>query len=332
LIISSISLWIFYERTKLILSKNLIHFHFLVVSYNQPKFCANASWNTTVITVAYWISGIQEPRDIFVNTKNTIYAVSPPKNDVRVWLEGDPELERIVSDGLEYPLSVFVSINDDIYIGNREKGQVLKFTSTTDESIIVMHVNRSCVSLFIGIDDNLYCSISSLHQIVKKSLSNDLKALTNVAGTGSQGSKPNMLSTPVGIFVDLNLDLYVADSENHRIQRFESGKANGITVVGNSLLYEPSWIILDGDGYLFILDYGNFRIVRAGPNEFFRCLVGCSKSESSQLNLAFTWSLRFDSYGSIFVADRRNNRIVKFILATNSCGKCNNMNLIYGQR
>ena len=40
----------------------------------------------------------------------------------------------------------------------------------------------------------------------------------------------------MGIFVDINLDLYVADYYNHRIQLFRLGELNGITVAGNTSL------------------------------------------------------------------------------------------------
>ena len=44
---------------------------------------------------------------------------------------------------------------------------------------------------------------------------------TTVAGTGVEGSSLDMLSYPWGIYVDINLDLYVADSVNCRIQLFQ---------------------------------------------------------------------------------------------------------------
>ncbi|CAF4401005.1 unnamed protein product, partial [Adineta steineri] len=76
---------------------------------------------------------------------------------------------------------------------------------------------------------------------------------------------------------------------------------------------------LDGNGYLFIADTNNNRIIGQGPYGF-RCLFGCTEvygSTPSQLYSPRT--LRFDSYGNLFVADGYNNRVQKFILASNSC-------------
>jgi DNA-binding beta-propeller fold protein YncE len=165
------------------------------------------------------------------------------------------------------------------------------------------------------------------HQVIKKSLNNTTDPTIIVAGNGSSGSLSNMLNAPWGIFVDINFDLYVADSDNHRIQLFKSGELNAITLAGSEVpgtisLNQPSGIVLDADKYLFIVDRSSHRIVGQDSNGF-RCLVGCSGSfglESNQLKKPY--ALSFDSYGNMFVSDDQNHRIQKFILSTNSCGKC----------
>ncbi|CAF1572633.1 unnamed protein product, partial [Adineta steineri] len=144
-----------------------------------------------------------------------------------------------------------------------------------------------------------------------------------VAGTGFYGLNSNQLKKPAGIFVDVNLDLYVADYMNDRVQLFHPGESNGITVVGSRSLNPtiklawPSGIILDAEKYLFIVDFGNSRIIGSGLNGF-RCLVGCYGvgSQSNQLNIPFSFS--FDRSGNIFVADTDNHRIQKFLLMKES--------------
>ena len=132
------------------------------------------------------------------------------------------------------------------------------------------------------------------------------------------------LIDPHGIYVDINFDLYVADSGNNRIQLFRSGDLNGITLAGNGApgtitLRYPTAVVLDNDGYLFIVDSGNNRIVGSGLNGF-RCLVGCSGTSGSESNqLSWPKSMAFDSYGNMFVADTGNSRIQKFLLNSNSC-------------
>jgi len=168
--------------------------------------------------------------------------------------------------------------------------------------------------------------MASDHQVVKRSLNDpEMTSVIVAAGTGSQGSAFNELSFPRGIFVDVNFDLYVADCLNNRVQLFQSGELNGITVAGSTSLNPtinlncPTGIVLDAEKYLFIVDSGNHRIVGSGLNGF-RCLVGCygQGSQSNRLNHPF--SLSFDRSGNMFVADQDNNRIQKFEYLEKSCG------------
>ncbi|CAF1409292.1 unnamed protein product, partial [Adineta steineri] len=96
-----------------------------------------------------------------------------------------------------------------------------------------MNVDSSCLDLFVDINHSLYCSMPDHHQVVKRSLHDAVMNSNRVAaGTGIQGSDSNQLKNPLGIFVDMNFDLYVADCNNDRVQLFQSGKLNGITVAG----------------------------------------------------------------------------------------------------
>jgi sugar lactone lactonase YvrE len=147
------------------------------------------------------------------------------------------------------------------------------------------------------------------------------------AGNGSLGSTSDLLNSPRGIYVDINFNLYVADSGNNRIQLFQSGQLTGTTIVGSTsstttiTLNGPTGLVLDADNYLFIVDSNNHRIIASGPNGF-RCLVGCSETNgSSSSQLFYPQNMAFDSYGNIYVTDRNNNRIQKFILQDNLCSK-----------
>jgi DNA-binding beta-propeller fold protein YncE len=243
-------------------------------------------------------------------------------NQIVMWVEGNINFTKIISSGLRSPCSLFVTIAGDIYVDNGYfNGRVDKWTSNATNSTPAMYVGESCYDLFIDVYDNLYCSMFAMHQVVMKSLHSSVSTSAIVAGTGCPGSASDMLNSPWGIFVDINLNLYVADSVNNRIQLFIAGQLNGTTVAGNGVsisLNTPNGITFDADGYLFLVDSSNARIVGSGPSGF-RCLVGCSSPASNQLSSPRT--LRFDSYGNMFVTDAGNNRIQKFLLATNSCSK-----------
>jgi hypothetical protein len=246
---------------------------------------------------------------------------------IQVWLNDSINPTRTISGGSPNSYALFVTTIGDIYVDNGyPNGRVDKWTLNANISVPAMYVSYSCYGLFVDISDTLYCSMYSYNQVVKRWLNDIATTTTTVAGTGSGGSTSTMLYYPKGIFVDINFDLYVADTYNNRIQLFQSGQLSGITVAGSgsssttiTLIY-PTGVVLDAENYLFIVDSYNNRIVGQGPNGF-RCLVGCSGGGSASNQLLYPSTLSFDSYGNIFVTDQYNGRIQKFILLTNLCGK-----------
>jgi sugar lactone lactonase YvrE len=231
-----------------------------------------------------------------------------------------------ISGDLIVSRNLFVKIDGGIYVDNSD------FKQPFDEQIFdsavcfaTMKFVSRCIAIFIDINYTFYCSINQEHQVVKLLHTPSSCAEETIAGSGTNGSMPHLLSHPNGIFVDINLDLYVADSGNNRIQLFHPGNENGTTVAGsedlehNGLNY-PTAVIVDTLGYLFIADWGNHRIIRSHRNGF-RCIVGCSKNNDSASNqLYYPQALWFDSSGSMFVLDKNNTRIQRFLLSTDSCG------------
>ncbi|CAF0857365.1 unnamed protein product [Adineta steineri] len=295
------------------------------LSFNQPQFCSKATWNFNGVTFANQSIVGQYPLAIFGSKNDTIYVANRENNTIVMWHEESINPTKIIHGNFIASNSLFVTSNGDIYFDDGHKnGRVQKWSAETNTFVTVMNVISSCYGLFVDVADTLYCSMSDHHQVVKRSL-NDSVMISNVvaAGTGIQGSGSNELDGPKGIFVDMNLDLYVADCLNDRVQLFQLGESNGITVASSASINPPldcpAGIILDAEKYLFIVDQGNNRIVGSGLNGF-RCLVGCydKTSQSSQLNNPFSFS--FDRYRNIFVADQSNHRIQKFQYLEESCG------------
>ncbi|CAF1064089.1 unnamed protein product [Adineta steineri] len=245
-----------------------------------------------------------------------------------MWQEDSVNPTKTIHGNFTEPRSLFVTSNGDIYIDDGKKnGEVQRWSAETNTFVTVMNVNSSCHGLFVDINDTLYCSMYEHHQVLKRSLNDAVMTGNRVAaGTCIEGDGSNQLSSPDGIFVDVNFDLYVADCFNHRVQLFQSGKSNGITVAGSTSLKEtitlhcPSAIILDAEKYLFIADYYKNRIVGSGLNGF-RCLVGCYAKGPQSNQLDVPSSLSFDGSGNIFVTDQTNHRIQKFLLMKDSFGK-----------
>jgi hypothetical protein len=258
-----------------------------------------------------------------------VYATITNLSEVLLWSATGNAPMQTFSSGLSQPYGLFITNDGSMYVDNGViNHQVNKWLWNGTSLVTVKNINSTCFALFIDMNDTLYCSIYREHKVIKVSLNNSSNIIIIAAGNGTVGSTPYMLDSPKGIFVDEYFNLYVADYGNDRIQLFQFGQLNGTTIAGNEtietiLLNGPTGIILDADNYLFIVDSNNNRIIASGSTGF-QCLVGCSGiqgSGSDQLNQP--QSISFDSYGNIFVTVMSNNRIQKFLLASNSCGKFN---------
>ncbi|CAF1105741.1 unnamed protein product [Adineta ricciae] len=312
---------------------NLFLFLFLIliieisgISHNRPKLSFDALWNENGTTILNETLIGSDPLDFFIDQNNTVYIPNRHTGDILLFSQGN--LTQTIRLNLTNSSTIFVQNIDEIYLDTfyliqTGGGVISKITSNlTIYPISRMNLCHQCFDIFIHNNDLLYCSFTERHQIIAKSLIHPSYPLVMVAGTGQPGSTSTTLRYPHGIFIDNSTsDLYVADCENNRIQKFEFGKLIGITIVGNQSLSNftfdlncPTSIILDFDGNFFVVDSGNHRMIRQGRNGF-DCFVNCDRtsgSSSSQLNSP--WTLNFDNEGNLYVIDRRNNRMQKFKL------------------
>src|SRR5262249_6852821 len=92
-----------------------------------------------------------------------------------------------------------------------------------------------------------------------------------ILSCGTFGTGVGQFKAPVGVAVDALGDVYVADSENHRIQKFTSAGGFittwGGTPIGDSApgLFgssSPAGVTVDAAGNVFASDNGNHRIQR----------------------------------------------------------------------
>lgn len=267
---------------------------------------------------------------LFVNTDDTVYLTERKNNFIHVWSQSNTTTQQIIKSSWANLSAVFVTFNGDIYVGSNKRHvsyfRVMKWkmNATTNETAMI--IQDRCYGLFIDYYDNIYCSMDRKHEVVKRSFNDPLNLTTTVAGNGTPQAASNTLSSPLGIFVTAELGLYVADCGNDRVQFFRSGDRNATTAAGAAAagtitLSCPSAVILDGDGYMFIADYNNSRIVGEGPNGF-RCVAGCTGSSGLLSNpLNKPNSLSFDSDGNIYAIDTLYGRIQKFSLLIESCGE-----------
>lgn len=266
------------------------------------------------------------PSGLFIDASNTLYAMNRQLDLICIWTQGSNNFSRTVQALANILGSIFVAMNGDIYVAHQTQGQVYRWAVNNVTAVVAATFNASCTSIFMDTNNSLYCSMTARNQVVRQvHVVNNATKIT-VAGTGVNGSASDQLREPAGIYVDKNMNLYVADMGNNRIQKFRYDQKNGTTVAGNGSvgtisLNRPYAVVLDGDGYMFIIEVGSHRVIGSGPRGF-RCVAACGGvNGSSASQLSAPMSLALNSFGGIFVMDSGNNRLQEFMLAGNFCSK-----------
>ncbi len=148
-----------------------------------------------------------------------------------------------------------------------------------------------------------------------------------VAGNNGSGSKANQFGFPNGgIFVDANGNLFVADAQNNRIQKWAPGATSGVTVAGgygagsaaNQLSY-PLDVFVDANGNIYVADDGNHRIQKWAPGATSGTTVaGGNEAGSAANQLSGPRGVYVDTNGDIYVADTYNYRVQKWASGANA--------------
>ncbi|MBI6547089.1 MAG: SMP-30/gluconolactonase/LRE family protein [Cyanobacteria bacterium NC_groundwater_1444_Ag_S-0.65um_54_12] len=176
---------------------------------------------------------------------------------------------------------------------------------------------------------NLYVTDYYNHRIRRITPSGEVSTL---AGSGQAGWVDGMdtsaqFNYPVGIASDKGGNLYVADSNNHRIRKITTTGAVS-TVAGSGKIgwadgtstkaqfAYPQGVAVDAADNLYVADYGNNRIRKITTDGDVTTLAGNSQSGWSDGNGAIAQfnsplGITADSTGDLYVADYGNNLIRK---------------------
>lgn len=189
----------------------------------------------------------------------------------------------------------------------------------------------------IDASGHLYFADTDNHRVRRVDASTGI--ITTIAGDGSQGfSGDGGLATaarlrfPGGIAIAANGDLYIADTENHRVRRVTAATGLISTVAGDgnaggggdggaataASLDEPADVALDLSGRLTIADTGNHRVRRVSGAGVISTIAGTGSSgyggddgPATGAKLNFPSGVAYDVSGDLFIADTENDRIRK---------------------
>ena len=126
---------------------------------------------------------------------------------------------------------------------------------------------------------------------------------------GTFGSGDGQFRSPDGVAVNARGQVFVTDSQNHRIQKF-TGKGAFLTKFGMGQLTFPDGLGVGASSEVYVADTGNHRIQKFDSDGGFLLKWGSNGFGDGQFN--FPIGVAIDASGNVYVADKDNQRIQKF--------------------
>lgn len=129
---------------------------------------------------------------------------------------------------------------------------------------------------------------------------------------GPEGTEPGRFVEPAGVAVDSSVHLYVADSGNHRIEKFASdGRVLAVWRGSKGHpLRRPTGIALDSFGDLYVIEAESQQVIELSPEGSFVRSFGGRGTGAGRFERAD--GIAVDRSGDVFVSDGVLNRIQAF--------------------
>lgn len=236
-----------------------------------------------------------------------------------------------LQDGIQFPGRVVVR-GDDVYVADSGNSRVLHYTAPT--------ANKPFADLVFG----------QFGDFTRRAKNND--------GLGVNGCCASIdnLFNPIGLALDAEGNLYIADWNNHRVLRYDSPMTTDTTAdavfgqpdfvsratdnggVANGLQL-PIDLAFDRWGNLYVADSGNNRLLRYDNPQLDNAAdgvfgqLGSFLTEAPNHGLGFfitdadglfgPTGMAFDAADNLYVVDTNNQRVLRFDTPFSSAGDLN---------
>jgi subtilisin family serine protease/sugar lactone lactonase YvrE len=131
---------------------------------------------------------------------------------------------------------------------------------------------------------------------------------------GGSGSAPGQMDAPWGLDVDFQGNVWVADRNNDRVEKYNAQgellTTFGSPGTGNGQFNEPLDVAVAADGTAWVTDGANARVQKFTSKGEYLAQFGSSGTGTGQF--IEPWGIDITASGNLWVADARNYRIQKF--------------------
>ena len=229
------------------------------------------------------------------------------------------------------PTGIAIDGTGNIYIADTNNNCIRKITPSGSVSTLLSGYSLPG-GVAIDASGSVYISVSGSNRILKVTQIGNPTITLYFAGSGVAGfaegnSTQALLNNPLGICLDSFGSLFIADSNNHRIRKTNSGSMWCGTLAGfaqgfadgdttTAQFNTPGGVAVDATGNVYVADKLNHRIRLITPNGIVTTIAGSgvagfADGNGSAAQFNNPSGIAVDASGNVYVADKGNNRIRK---------------------
>lgn len=220
---------------------------------------------------------------------------------------------------LDYAGFIYIDANDSLYVCDHHNYRIQKFLKGSNSGITVLTIPQSTdhpESITFDKNGFMYVTGHNYHRVIRTSP--DFLNVVTVAGRpGVSGSKADLLDDPLGLAVDDQLNLYVAERGNSRVMKWAPNATNGTVMIDghatgtkfdglllSSYSSNQVYVSSEKDDAVYLWTFGSSTpsVVLTAVNDTNNSLIGQPKG------------IKYDTYGNLYVADTDNGRVVRYCI------------------
>ncbi|CAF4520227.1 unnamed protein product, partial [Rotaria sp. Silwood2] len=299
-----------------------------------------------------WSYQFSNPTAITLDPYGYIYILDTGNSRVQKWLPGADFGTTVILTSMSTPYGLMFDLRGNIVITDSFNYRIISFamicpnaTTTTvsppttpqtslcptaqwnQTLTVVAGITSSAgttgillynpYNIYFDGYQNLYVADTTNHRIQYYPRGTSIG--TTVAGSpGTYGSTYAQLYNPYAIYVDSNRAMYILDTSNYRVLRWQFGDSLGYVVAGgngNGGAYTQIGasyaMFVDSQSNVYVSESGNHRVTLwLSTNATAGILVaGGNGAGSTSERLYNPWGIYVDSNQTMYIVDRTNHRV-----------------------
>jgi len=278
------------------------------------------------------------PSGICIDTNGNLYVADSENNKIRK-ITPDGSVTTLAgsvmgkADGngtaakFSIPYAICIDPSGNLYVSDSGNDRIRKITPSGNVTTIApsqdLHTPRGLCRDKTG---NLYVTSFTSDVILKITPTEQVSTIAgSVKGYADGTGTTAKFDYPIGIDIDANGNLFVADMSNDRIRKIApDGSVTSFAGVGTPSsddlgakagFYNPHGLHIHADGNIYVADASNNKIRKVTPQGVISTFAGSGQGTSDGLRLVAEFSgiygMCTDPSGNIYVVDSTNFRIRK---------------------